>query len=280
MGKKKPEPFSEVTRTLLKIAMDQVLEPELPAREGMDEGKLEELKESMAAMGLLSPILVCEREGVYEIVAGHRRYLAARALGWKEIQAILFDNPAAAKEAAMLHENVVREDLNPGEEAIFIAQLIDKYNLDEAGICKMMCKGANYIADRLRLLRGDPEVLLALRQGKITFASARELNKFDDEVMRRYYLDAAIRSGCASRVVTDWLNQWRASKVTVAEQPPVAAAANESAAIEPYRMHCEFCGGDKDPYNLVNINVHRWELEEIKKVLARGAEIVDENDKR
>lgn len=271
MPRAKQKPSSEVTRTVLTLRMDQILEPEIPAREGMDEAKLEELKESLAAIGLISPILVVERGGVYEIVAGHRRYLAARGLGWKEIQALLFENADAAKEAAMLHENVVREDLNPGEEAIFIAQLIDKYGLDEAGICKMMCKGANYIADRLRLLRGDEEVLAALRQGKIAFATARELNKFDDEDMRRYYLDAAIRSGCASRVVTDWLNQWRASRTTAT---PVAAPQSQPSApaeYEPYRMHCEFCGGDKDPYNLVNINVHRWELEEIKKVLERGA---------
>lgn len=255
---------------MLLLPMEQVLEPEIPAREGMDAGKLDELKESLAAMGQLQPILVTDRGGAYEIVAGHRRYLAARALGWRQIQAVIFDNPDTAREAAMIHENVVREDLNPAEEAVFIAQLIDKYKLDEAGICKMMCKGANYIADRLRLLRNDQQVFQALREGKITFATARELNKFDDETMRRYYLDAAIRSGCASRVVTDWLNNWRASKAVVHETPPSADVGTEAPVVDPYRMHCEFCGGDKDPYNLVTIQVHRWELEEIKKVIRDG----------
>lgn len=249
------------------LPMDKILEPELPARESMDERKLEDLKESMAELGLLSPILVVMQEGLYEIVAGHRRYLAARGLGWKAIPAILYDDADAAKEAAMLHENVVREDLNPAEEAVFIAQLIDKYNLDEEGICKMMRKRPDYIADRLRLLREDPQVFQALRTGRINFAVARELNKFDDETMRRYYLDAAIRSGCASRVVTQWLNEWRANRVTVNTEAEPTPAASAPVNPEPYKFACEFCGGDKDPYNLVTIQVHRWELEEIHKVL-------------
>lgn len=272
MAKHKSNGSSEPLRQVLQIPIDQVLEPQLPAREGMDTGKLDELKESMAMLGLLSPILVVDRGGVYEVVAGHRRLLSARALGWKEISALVFDDSDSAAEAAKLHENVVREDLNPGEEAIFIAQLIDKHHLDEAGICKLLHKGPNYIGDRLRLLRGDEQVLLALRQGQITFAAARELNKFDDETMRRYYLDAAIRSGCASRVITDWLNQWRMNRTTVNQVQDQQTEQPAPQPIEPYRMHCEFCGGDKDPYNLVNINVHRWELDEIKRVLARPIE--------
>ncbi|MGH9378988.1 MAG: hypothetical protein ACRD1I_09330, partial [Terriglobia bacterium] len=103
---------------------------------------------------------------------------------------------------------------------------------------------------------------------EISFASARELNKFADETMRRYYLDAAIRSGCSSRVVTTWLQEWRSQQVG-----PIAVAVEPEAAVEavtppPHIDCCFFCGGAKDPYNLVTVRIHRWELDELQKRLA------------
>lgn len=257
-----------MTPRLMLIPLDKIVEPELPARESMDERAMAELVDSMREIGLLSPILVFERGGVYEVDAGHRRLLAARQLKWTSIPALVHDSDWDAKEAAMLHENVVREQLNAGEEAIFIAQLIEKYQLDEEGVCAMTRRSPDYIADRMRLIRGDEQVLMSLRRGEISFAVARELNKFTDETMRRYYLDAAIRAGCSSRVVTTWLNEWRSQ-----QSMPAVVASETQAVVEqelpPVHVDaCFFCGGAKDPYNLVTVRIHRWELEELQKRLA------------
>lgn len=254
------------------LPLNRVVDPALPARESMDEAKFADLKSSMAELGLLSPIIAVRRGEVYEVVAGHRRVMAARELGWLHIPATVHEDGWAAAEAAMLHENVVREDLNAGEEAVFLAQLIEKYQLDEDGICSMVKRTPDYVADRLRLVRGDPEVLNALRRGQISFAVARELNKFTDETMRRYFLDSAIRSGCSSRVVTGWLTEWRSQQAAPAAEARETQGAVEQAPPPAYVDECFLCGGARDPYNLVTVRVHRWELEEIRKSIAKAAE--------
>lgn len=253
---------------LMVLAIDSVFEPSLPAREGMDERAMAELKDSMHSLGLLSPIIVFPRDGGYEVVAGHRRLLAARDLGWKSIPALVHPEAWEAKEAAMIHENVVRESLNPAEEAVFFAQLIEAHHLDEDGLCRMVKKSPEYIADRMRLLRGDGQVFQALRVGRVSLAVARELNKFQDDELRAYHLDAAIRSGCSSRVVASWLAE---AKIHAAPVSAPGQVVSEGTLVEPSPQFidaCFFCGGAKDPYNLVTVRIHKWELEEIQRRLA------------
>lgn len=250
------------------IPIANIDEPALPAREAMSERGMAELVDSMQEIGLLSPLIVFEKGGRVEVVAGHRRLLAARELGWAGVPCIVHPSSFAAKDAAMLHENVVRENLNAAEEAVFIAQVMERSNLDEEGICRLMHKSPDYIADRLRLLRNDIEVFQALRRGDINLAVARELNKFSDEQMRRYYLDAAVRSGCSSRVVTQWLAEFRSQSSAPAALEGEAPAPVEQEPALAHIDQCFLCGGAKDPYNLVTVRIHRWELEELQKHLA------------
>jgi ParB/RepB/Spo0J family partition protein len=241
------------------VALDMIREPETAMRAHMGGDDFEWLKESMSDVGLLYPLLVFPLDNGYEVADGHRRLLAARELGWGQISCIVFSGPEEAREAAKLHANQIREAVNPAEEAVFIAQLVEKRHLDEAGICKLLHRSPDYIGDRLRLLRQDLQVFEALRRGDINFAVARELNKCDDESQRRYYLDAAIRSGCASRVVTQWIADWRLSAATVDATPAAETPPAEAPPLEVHMDHCEMCGGDKDPWNLQTIRVHKWE---------------------
>jgi ParB family chromosome partitioning protein len=243
------------------IPLDCLVEPETAMRGTMDTDGLRDLKESMSELGLLYPLIVFQRESVCEVVDGHRRLLCARELRWTGVPCLIFSGPDEAREAAKLHANDIREAVNPAEEAVFIAQLIDKYQLDEAGICKMMHRSPDYIGDRLRLLRGDELVFHALRTGAINFAVARELNKCEDESMRRFYLDSAIRAGCASRVVAEWIHNWRLTRATVTPAEPSPTSPPGATNAEVYWDHCELCGGDRDPGNLISIRLHRWEWE-------------------
>lgn len=163
--------------------------------------------------------------------------------------------------------------MNPAEEAVFIAQLIDKRHLDEAGICKLLHRTPNYIADRLRLLRNDMKVFEALRAGQINYATARELNKCTDETMRRYFLDSAIRSGCASRIVTQWIVDWQNAHATTDPTPAVPVDAGPEPAAEVHWDACAMCGGDKDPYNLISVRVHKWEWEAFLREWRKGMKI-------
>jgi len=250
-------------------------EPELPARELMDQEAMDELMGSMRELGLISPIVVVVRGERFRCVAGHRRLIAARQLKWQSIRALVHAEGWADELAAMVHENVVREDLNPAQEAVFYAQLMEKYALDEAGLCAAVKRSPDYVAARWGLLRGDEKVFEWLRAGKISFAVARVLNKFPDEVMRRYYLDQALRSGTAARVVEQWFEDWKARQVPGGQSAPVGGPPPAPSDIPPSSIECFLCGGAKDPYNLVTVYIHKWELAEMQRRMATA--VVDDS---
>lgn len=260
---------------MLELSMSLINEPPLPVRTAMDDVKMEELMGSMRVMGLLQPILVYPKGERFEIEAGHRRFLAARNLGWAEIRAIVFPDGTLIHHAALLHENAFREDMNAADEAQFYGELLELYGLDEDGLCAMVRHTPDYVADRFRLMRGDSQIFDAVRAGKIKLAVARELNKVTDETMRRYYLDQACRSGCASRVVAQWVVDWKLQGMPApaASLPAELAEEEPRAGVAP--LACEFCGGSKDPYNLISIMVHRWELDQIRAALRRPPETVE-----
>lgn len=258
--------------TLRAIALGFINQPPLPVREGMDEGKLSELAESMRTLGLLQPILVVPDGDRFEIEAGHRRYLAAVSLDWKDINCLVFERGEIAHEAAKLHENVFREDITAAEEGTFYAELLQKYNLDEEGLCKMVRQKPDYVADRLRLLRGDGQVFEALRKRQINFSVARELNKFTDPALRAYYLDICVKSQYPARQVSVWLEESRRQEPiqTTPAEVPLGNTPSEPTIENQYK--CFMCGGDKDPWNLETVQIHRWEKEEILRLMKQGGE--------
>lgn len=252
---------------LKQIALADIDEPPIAARAAMDEGKLGELMQSMGAIGLLSPIGIKVNGSRYEIEYGHRRFVSATRLGWRQINALVFAAGEIAEGAAMLAENNMREDLSAAEEALLFAESQERYKLDEEGLCKRFNVSPDYLGDRLRLLRQDELVFKALLARDINFSVARELNKCEDEAHRRYLLDIVLRSGCSARVVADYVRQWRVAlpQDKPTNNPPPAPA--DAPPVEPYRPECAICGGHRDPYNLVTILIHKWEWEMIQKQL-------------
>jgi ParB/RepB/Spo0J family partition protein len=236
----------------------------------MDATKLGELAESMGAIGLQQPVILRECSTGYEIVAGHRRLLAARMLDWANIRAIVYPEDWRDADAAMIHENVVREELNPAHEAILYAQLIETRGLDEAALCALVKRSPDYIASRVGLLRGSRDVMEAVRSGEIALAVASILNKFPDDSMRRYYLDAAIRAGTSAKVVRQWLDLYNAqgAQITSAQYQEGVARVAE-AHTEPTSIQCFLCGGARDPWNLISVMIHKWEVAQIEAVMSR-----------
>jgi ParB family chromosome partitioning protein len=255
---------------LKRVPLTDIDEPDLPIREAMDEKALADLAHSMATTGLLQPILVKAKGDRYEIECGHRRFMAAMSLHWSDIPAIIHQPGEIVEGAAMLAENLYREDITAAEEAFYIVQLQEKFSFNEAQLCAALKHSPDWIADRLRLLGGDEQVLNAVRARKINFSVARELNKCPDADMRRYFLDAAMRSESGARVVAGWVAEHKARPPADAVQSsdPKPLAPSEPAPA-PF-FGCELCGGDRDPYNLVNVQVHKWEWERIKKAYLSG----------
>ena len=147
-----------------------------PRREFSDDS-IKELAETLDKDGLLQPIVV--REGgddeQYEIIAGERRYRAAKSLGWQTIPAIVKNMSDDQAASLAVIENLQREDLNPIDEAKAYTNLMELNDLTQTALAKNMGKSQSYVANKLRLLKLDDNVQQALIAGKITARHGRAM---------------------------------------------------------------------------------------------------------
>ena len=144
-------------------------------RRNFDAEALSQLADSIAANGILQPILVRETGERYEIIAGERRFRAARLAGLAEIPALVLeaDDEAAAKYA--LIENLQREDLNPYEEAAAIRKLMDEYGLSQEQVAGSIGRSRSAVANALRLLDLPEDAVKLVTDGTLSAGHARTL---------------------------------------------------------------------------------------------------------
>ena len=153
-------------------------------RKDFDEESLQLLADSIAIHGVLQPIILRESlhlPGTYEIIAGERRWRAAKMAGLSEIPAVTIDGDDHKVAQVALVENVQRENLNPVEEAFAYSALIDKFGLTQEQLSREVGKSRSAIANLLRLLDLPDEVLELLRDGKITNGHARAILGLEDD---------------------------------------------------------------------------------------------------
>ena len=153
-------------------------------RKTFEREALEVLADSIAAYGVLQPIIVRESEllsGTYEIIAGERRWRAAKMAGLTEIPAIVFDGDELKAAQVAMIENIQREDLNPVEEAMGYGALIERFGLTQDQVAKQVGKNRSTVANMLRLLELPTEVLEMLREGDLTTGHARALLALSSE---------------------------------------------------------------------------------------------------
>lgn len=153
--------------------------PQQPRR-SFDETALRELADSISAYGILQPLTVRDRGGVYELVAGERRLRAARIAGLREVPCLIAE--VGEEDAALLAliENLQRRDLDYMEEAAAIARLIRRYSLSQQQAAEKLGKSQPTIANKLRLLRLSAPVIDCLRQYGLTERHARTLLRLTD----------------------------------------------------------------------------------------------------
>ena len=159
-------------------------------RKTFNQESLEELADSIKTYGVIQPIVVTKKEGYYAIVAGERRWRAAKIAGLEEIPAIIRDDDEQTNKEIALIENIQREDLNPYEKALGIRQLMDKYGLTQEQVSKKIGKSRSSVSNTVRVLYLAPDVLELGKQGKLSEGHCKALAGISDP--KRQY-EAAIR---------------------------------------------------------------------------------------
>lgn len=159
--------------TIVKITM---VEPNRKQpRKNFDEDALQELSDSIKQFGLIQPILVQDRKDHYEIIAGERRWRAAKMAGLKEIPVIIRDYTEREIMEISLIENIQREDLNPIEEAQAYKRLLEEFNLKQDEVAERVSKSRAAVTNSMRLLKLSDEVQQMLIDDMISTGHARAL---------------------------------------------------------------------------------------------------------
>ena len=172
LGDFNDEPLEKSAYQLLPIYKVEP-NPDQP-RQDFDEEELQALADSIEIHGIIQPLTVRELpSGYYQIIAGERRWRAARLANLSDIPAVIIEaDDKKVKELALI-ENLQRQDLNPVEEALGYQSLIEEYGLTQEDAAKRVGKSRPAVANALRLLTLSPDILEMLRNGKLTAGHAR-----------------------------------------------------------------------------------------------------------
>ena len=166
--------------TEIKVNINSVEPNREQPRKAFEEDSLEELAESIREYGILQPLLVQKRDGYYEIIAGERRWRAAKKAGLKEIPVVIRDYSDQKIVELSLIENIQREDLNPIEEAQAYQRLVKEYKLKQDEVADRVCKSRAAVTNSMRLLKLDNRVQQMLIDDMISAGHARALLAIED----------------------------------------------------------------------------------------------------
>lgn len=182
---KKAEPESNITGSEMLVKISKVSPNRDQPRKHFDEDALLELSESIKQYGVIQPILVSDKkdfkgEGYYEIIAGERRWRAARMAGLKEIPVIVKEFSNQEIVEISLIENIQREDLNPVEEAQAYKRLMEEYHLKQDEVAEKVSKSRTAVANSMRLLKLEERIQDMLITDMISAGHARALLAITD----------------------------------------------------------------------------------------------------
>lgn len=158
-----------------------------------DEAKLQELADSIKEHGILQPIVVSQNGEQYEIIAGERRFQAAKRIGLATVPVVVRNVTEQEKLELAIIENVQRHNLNPIEEAKAYLRLVDEFSLSQDGVAEKMGKSRSVVANTLRLLNLPIEIQRAVAEGKISEGHAKALLAIENPEKQRAVFDLIIK---------------------------------------------------------------------------------------
>ena len=198
---------------LNEIAIDHIEpNPNQPRRE-FDEEALQELAASIREIGIIQPVTLRQTaDGRYQIIAGERRYRAAKLAGLHSVPAYIRTASETELTEMALIENIQREDLNAIEIALTFKKLIDQYNLTQERLSERIGKKRATIANFLRLLRLPAEVQLGLRDRRVDMGHARALLSVENPTLQLKLYERIIKEGLSVRKVEELAKSMREEK--------------------------------------------------------------------
>lgn len=201
------------------IALELIDPPLVPRQINVDTPEFRELVLDIRDRGLLQPLVVNTVGTRYRLMAGHRRLLACRAADLLDAPCNVLTVPEETEIDYTLRENLHREDMSPVDEGAAFGAMTEGLGLSVQQIAERVGKSVAYVRDRLKLVTGDPDVMAAVRDGRISLSVALELLRCEHAGDRANLLYHAARSGWNARSVRNQVNKYAADRAAL---PPTA----------------------------------------------------------
>lgn len=177
-----------IDNTCVQISVSSIKPNPFQPRTYMDPEKLDEISASIARIGIIQPLVVRERNGFYELIAGERRFRGARQAGLDTVPVIVKNISDEKMLEFALIENMHREDLSPIDKALGFRELIQKFRVTQKQISELFHMSRASVANTIRLLELDPEIRDALHSKQLTEGHARSLLQIKDRAKRQMAL--------------------------------------------------------------------------------------------
>jgi ParB family chromosome partitioning protein len=210
---------------VLDVQIDLIQPGRQQPRTTFNQAKLDELALSIRASGIIQPLLLRRRGGMFELVAGERRLRAAQIAGLRNVPAIVRDIPDDKLLELALIENIQRADLNPVEEANAYKKLIESLGLTQEEVARRVGRDRSFITNYLRILKLPSDIRLLLENEKLSFGHARALLSIDNALLQRRLAQKIVKNNWSVREV-----ERRVRNLTSEKQP---RSANKSLHEDP-----------------------------------------------
>ncbi len=207
--------LSDAPSGVIEIKLTEVEPNRAQPRKTFDTEKIEALAESIKEHGIIQPIVVTKNEnGMYTIVAGERRWRAAKLLKLKTVPVLIKEYSALESAQIALIENLQREDLNAIEEALGYRALMDEYGMTQEEVSEKIGKSRSAVANSLRLLSLDDAVKEYVERGSLSGGHARALLAIEDKAKRAEIAEKVISEGLSVRAIEALAKSTKTKKLT------------------------------------------------------------------
>lgn len=227
--------------TTRQVDLALIDEPEGRIRMKITAGEIESLVDNIKEVGQLQAILLVKKGKRYEIAAGHRRFLAMKELGKKTIRAEM--KVMDRKEVAIVRasENLMRKNLSPIEEGAVYVDLQIEHKMTAKAIADKFGMPPSSVQDKMALTQLEPEIQIAIHEGKIYINVGMELDKIDHNRERKKHLQYAIDNGCSLETAKGWVKEYQRSETS--EEPSTLGSGSPLELPQTQKIYqaCELC---------------------------------------
>ena len=212
------------------VDLDSIVPGPMQPRTHFDEASLESLAESIRSHGVVQPLLVRRRDNGFELIAGERRWRAAKLAGLTRVPVVVKEVPDESLLEIALIENIQREDLNPIEEAQAYKKLIETVGLTQEALASRVGRDRSYITNYLRLLRLPDDLQQLVKEGRLSTGHARTLLALSHPDQQRRLARQIIDGGLSVRTTEQMVHRMLEEKPAKNPAAPRAVDPNVRAA--------------------------------------------------